>query len=541
VRLNRVQVKNHSRIEDCDLGVRQHLVIVGPNDVGKSSLIRCLDLVLGATTASLYTRIQPDDFRDKANPFEVEVELTGLSRDEESYFPDETHVDPTTGQKHLRIRLTADLDADQTLSIRREAPDSGTGRQLSRPQVLALGWKTVGAAHSQTRDFRQERNSSLDDILSAIDLGSDKPGFDAAAAQFQAQLASSKVLDVLRKKLADQLTKALPDPLAKDDVLFVSGVTATEDVLGDVRLHLSRNGAVRSMTEQSDGARALFAIALYDLVSESANIVAIDEPEIHLHPTSQRNLARLLRSGANQKIVATHSPDIVGAFDAESIVTMKMGGRLVQPVSGFLTKQERLIALWWVRDKLEPLTARRVVLVEGPSDRIIVQRVAELTGRDLDRLGVSLAELGGAGDVVSVNKLFGSTGFKVDMSILIDMDAVADTAKSLGVNASDLKSRSVYVSDRDLEDEYVHAIGHDKVYAELVASQLFSRNELASCTPTGAGGALVHDDVAGFCRQKRRGFKVRAAIVAATLLDAKSAAKVTSVSDLLDEIAKSAL
>lgn len=85
--------------------------------------------------------------------------------------------------------------------------------------------------------------------------------------------------------------------------------------------------------------RAQFAIALYDLVSESANIVAIDEPEIHLHPTSQRSLARLLRSGRNQKIIATHSPDIAGAFPPESVVSV----RLVQPKPGFLAGQERRV------------------------------------------------------------------------------------------------------------------------------------------------------------------------------------------------------
>jgi len=69
--------------------------------------------------------------------------------------------------------------------------------------------------------------------------------------------------------------------------------------------------------DQSDGTRALFAMAMYDLVSASANIVGIDEPEIHLHPTSKRTLAKLLQEGSNQKILATHSSDIVSAFDPE--------------------------------------------------------------------------------------------------------------------------------------------------------------------------------------------------------------------------------
>src|SRR5699024_9428206 len=64
-------------------------------------------------------------------------------------------------------------------------------------------------------------------------------------------------------------------------------------------------------------------MAFYDLVSIGANMIGIDEPEIHLHPTSQRSLARLLKSNPNQKIIATHSSDIVSAFEADSIAVVR--------------------------------------------------------------------------------------------------------------------------------------------------------------------------------------------------------------------------
>ncbi len=40
-----------------EVALRKHLVIVGANDVGKSSLLRCMDLLLGASTAQLYARL----------------------------------------------------------------------------------------------------------------------------------------------------------------------------------------------------------------------------------------------------------------------------------------------------------------------------------------------------------------------------------------------------------------------------------------------------------------------------------------------------
>jgi putative ATP-dependent endonuclease of the OLD family len=52
MRLTRIIISNHSRLVDLDLEVRNHLVLVG---VGKSSLLRCFDLLLGSSNdASLH-------------------------------------------------------------------------------------------------------------------------------------------------------------------------------------------------------------------------------------------------------------------------------------------------------------------------------------------------------------------------------------------------------------------------------------------------------------------------------------------------------
>jgi putative ATP-dependent endonuclease of OLD family len=293
MRLIKITIANHSRLFDTEVEIRGHVVLVGPNDVGKSSLLRCLDLVLGASTAQLYQRVVPEDFRDQEQPLVIEAELADFSAADEALFPDEISVDAVTGATHLVIRLAATLDADQTLSIERTSPGGGTGRQLSRAQVSGLGWNLLSALGA-SRDLRDDRRSHLQDILAAIDLGAEQADFDAITTQLQAKLQASNVLGELRNDLAGQLSKALPNQLGADDLLFLPGAAAEDDVLNDVRLHVKKDGIPRSLSEQSDGMRALYAMALYDLVSVTANMVAIDEPEIHLHPTSQRSLARLL-------------------------------------------------------------------------------------------------------------------------------------------------------------------------------------------------------------------------------------------------------
>lgn len=535
MKLTSFSIENHSRLQDTSIAVRDHLVLVGPNDVGKSSLIRCLDLLLGASVAQLYSRLTGEDFRHLDQPLVIEAVLGDFREPEKALFADEVTVDPASGAQSLRIRLEAAIEQGETLSIRRTGPDGGTGRQLSRDQLGGLGWKMIGAVAS-ARDLREDRSGTVDEILRAVDLGSEKSDFDSVVTQLQELLTGSAALGELRGQLASQLTRALPEKLSRDNLAFVPGAAATADVLSDVRLQVSRNGTPRNLTEQSDGMRALFAIALYDLVSESANIVAIDEPEIHLHPTSQRSLARLLRSGRNQKIIATHSPDIVGAFAPDSVVSVRPGGRLVQPKPGFLAGQERMLVHWWSRDKLEPLTAGRVIAVEGVSDRIILEKVAELTDRSLDRIGAAVIETDGAGEMGPIITLFGGSGFQVPMSLLIDADAKSATAGKLGVAESDLAASSVWVSDPDLEGEYVAALGASVVWKALESCGLFSRAELANCTATGPGGNRTEADVAAFCRRKSS-YKVRAAMAVADVLTLESARLILSIQSLLDEFA----
>ena len=154
-----------------------------------------------------------------------------------------------------------------------------------------------------------------------------------------------------------------------------------------------------------------------------------------------------------------------------------------------------MVIHWWVRDKLEPLTANRVLAVEGISDRIIVQRAAQLTGRSLDRLGVSLIETDGSGDMDAIVKLFGADGFQVPLSLLIDEDARTDTAVSLGVLPADVEQHGVFVSDADLEAEYIAALGATDAWSAIWNSGHFSPNMLKNCAGSGPEGAPTEADL----------------------------------------------
>lgn len=153
MRLTSFSVTNHSRLADFTIEVRRHLVLVGPNDVGKSSLLRCVDMLLGASTAALYARLVVSDLRDATLPLVIEGTLD-FEADDRALFPDEIDIAAATRLESMRIRLDVTADADETLDMRRTAPTSGTKRQLSRDQIAGLKWRMLGATAS-SRDARR--------------------------------------------------------------------------------------------------------------------------------------------------------------------------------------------------------------------------------------------------------------------------------------------------------------------------------------------------------------------------------------------------
>ena len=198
-----------------------------------------------------------------------------------------------------------------------------------------------------------------------------------------------------------------------------------------------------------------------------------------------------------------------------------------------MSNDEKTFVRWWVRDRLEPLTARRVVAVEGISDRIILEQAADLTNRNLDRLGVSLLEVRGVKEMGPVDKLFGAAGFDIPMSLLVDEDAEQYMARKLDVTATDLPSRSVWVSRADLEAEYVTALGATNVWNALVGQGHFKPNQLQQCAASGTGGVRTDADIIAFCRSN----KVLAALSVAAVLTKETASQITSVENVLEEVA----
>jgi hypothetical protein len=117
------------------------------------------------------------------------------------------------------------------------------------------------------------------------------------------------------------------------------------------------------------------------------------------------------------------------------------------------------------------------VLVEGISDQVAVEALAERRGRDLEAEGISVVPMGGAHSIGRYLSLFGPQGLDVNLAGLCDAGEERDFRRGLelaglGTNVTrpEMERLGFYVCVVDLEDELIRALGAAAV-EEVVDAQ----------------------------------------------------------------------
>ena len=111
-----------------------------------------------------------------------------------------------------------------------------------------------------------------------------------------------------------------------------------------------------------------------------------------------------------------------------------------------------------------------VVLVEGTSDQIALETLAERRGRNLEAERVSIVPIGGAQAIGGFLEQFGPKGLGVRLAGLCDAGEERDYRRGLeraglgtDLTRAEMEALGFYVCDVDLEDELIRALGADAV------------------------------------------------------------------------------
>jgi Predicted ATP-dependent endonuclease of the OLD family len=181
-----------------------------------------------------------------------------------------------------------------------------------------------------------------------------------------------------------------------------------------------------------------------DKTEERTTIFAIEEPELYLHPQSQRTLMSVFReiaSGRDQIIYSTHSSLFVDISYFDQICIMRREKKeesyesyptqllMLTMIEDLKTRKEIDATEEGIREQYsqafnpminEGFFADKVVIVEGASEQYALPIYADSLGYDLDRNNISVVHSDGKGQMDRLLRVFND--FKIPTYLWFDGD-----------------------------------------------------------------------------------------------------------------------
>jgi putative ATP-dependent endonuclease of the OLD family len=167
---------------------------------------------------------------------------------------------------------------------------------------------------------------------------------------------------------------------------------------------LRRDGRDFTTDMFSSGEREIthFLLAMFAL-NVRDGLILVDEPELHLHPRWQKLFLNLFREIApernDQFIVSTHSPSFVTPETIDSVTrvyTTAAGSKQVSLRDVNLPKKKNLVRMINSQNNERLFFADKVVLVEGISDRLVIESLLDAVALRFDvNASIEVIEVGG--------------------------------------------------------------------------------------------------------------------------------------------------
>lgn len=457
--ISRVEIKNFRNFRHLTLDpFPARAVILGENGVGKSNLIRALQLVLDPSLPDSARQLRAEDVwqghpRGLAGgaKVKVQVELQGYDDDDDAKSV-LSGCNITTAP--YTARLTYTFKPRVAVPAAASAP-AGSEGVASRPLTTFDYEYTISGGHDASADIRRVRNFVSLKLLHALrDAESDLRNWrrnplrellellpldpvnlqDTADAMQNAvdQLTSDPNVAALETNISTRLALMAGPRLPINPRLGFASSEADELVRA-VRLFVD-SARRQGVSDASLGsANVLYLGLLLEALSLQrsrdafvATFLAVEEPEAHLHVGLQRHLFRYLLRTESSLLLTTHSPHIAAVAPLGSFVVLRSTSRgTVGATSGALQVTEEVaedLERYLDVSRAEILFAPLVILVEGLAETYVVPSLSAALGFDLDAYGIVVASVQGT-DFSPYLRLLGSTGLKTPVIVVTDGDA----------------------------------------------------------------------------------------------------------------------
>ena len=388
-------------------------VLVGKNNEGKSNILRALTLAmdimkmyssdprsLRLSANYLRSRIRYDWERDyplslqERNPngsssIELDFELNAA---------DISVIRNLTGIRlsgHIPVRVSINHS-----TVKIDIPKRGTPAFANTENKLKIieyvcfkiDFNFIPAVRTE-HDALRVVDSLIENQLSALESNP-----EYVEAQHTIERLQQSVLDGISAQLIAPLQEFLPSVRDVQITLQKDQRRAPLRRSTDVIIN---DGTPTPLQQKGDGIKSLTALAMLNIPTsrDRVSVIAIEEPESHLHPESARQLYETINtlSVNHQVVLTTHSPLFVNRSNLKENIIVESGK--ATPVKKI--KEIRDVLGTKVSDNL--INAENVLVVEGEDDKIVLEKLlpqmSESIKKAIQNGTLIIDDMGGAGNL----------------------------------------------------------------------------------------------------------------------------------------------
>jgi putative ATP-dependent endonuclease of the OLD family len=392
--------------------------LVGPGDVGKSSILDSIALALhpapiGPASEHDYHRRQVEE------RFEIELVVGGLSAEASAAFhppalkgwdtekcelldAPEGSTEPVL---HVLARGTQDLEIEHRVVL-----PNGAEQPLSAGVRQVLGLCLAGGNRPAYREFRLSRGSLLQRTIGSEELrASAVASLRAASADLQLPADAKQEIQRLRQRLDGE-------SLAPGELALALISPPGQNLLGLLGLAVGAPEEAIPLGLHGQGTQRIAAFLLALELTKTEPIITLDEAELGLEPYRQRQLVRKLREvlgDKGQAFMTTHSPTVLAELGAGELHRVyraaDSGAPTITPLGNAVTKL--------LKADPEALLSRCPIVAEGATEcgllDVLLEDEATKHGLGVPAAGVHVHDGEGQPNAIDTAEALVEAGFSV--------------------------------------------------------------------------------------------------------------------------------
>ena len=421
MRITTVRIRDFRGIKSLDLELGRVTVLIGENNSGKTSVLDALKQCLkdlGPRRRAVFDGLDfhlPDSDSEPSSADPIRIEVSFSDRAGEEWDEDLVarlsrarvlQVDDDE-RNHVRLQVTCEYDRATREFVQDWSFLDLQGDRLTRVPARALTrlqdevrYYYLTALRDAARHF-DARGPFWRPFLQDSQLSPDKK------AEIESRLQEVNHLVVSSHASFEQVQTGLRRvqsvvPLAAGEAVSIEAVPGRMfDMLARARVQLGTStGAKIPLGRHGEGTQSLAVLMLFSAFLESqtegAAVLALEEPEAHLHPAAIRALWELVQGFTGQKLISTHSGELLAETDIRDIRRLARtpdGIKAFRVGSNVLSPEETRKFNYHIRRaRGELLFARCWLLVEGETDAWVYPAAAQALRLNLHREGARVVE-----------------------------------------------------------------------------------------------------------------------------------------------------